>query len=250
MSMPTVLTAGPLLEPLVRAQNHTMRHHQVERAIRTSLARGSDALGSAQDRLWSCPANREVRSQVPDRRLCKHQGATACKDRWKWVRLLYHSLVEEDTSGSTDKGTDHIWSWPQFVWHFMHWRFTVVQRGCGGETSGMGSDADRSRLHKSMPMMLFAQRRIIMAKLWALSAVAREQSASQTARLFFGLEREGNDMFRNKSCCCCVDMDYVSYGGPRRACWGNRACNRGREQGCRSACPVTIHPRPVWVTQL
>ena len=70
-------------------------------------------LGSAQHRLWACPAYRETRMNPPPTH--QHQGQTATGDKLKWERGLVHDPVEKYTPGRTHDGTIHVWIHPSVV---------------------------------------------------------------------------------------------------------------------------------------
>ena len=69
------------------------------------LTCGPGVLGSAQHRLWACPAFRETRVNLPPTH--QHQGQTATGDKLKWERGLMHDSVEKYTPGRTHDGTIH-----------------------------------------------------------------------------------------------------------------------------------------------
>ena len=70
-------------------------------------------LGSAQHRLWACPAYRETRTNLPPTH--QHQGQTATGDKLKWERGQMHDPVEKHTPGRTHDGTIRVWIHPSVV---------------------------------------------------------------------------------------------------------------------------------------
>ena len=105
------LLSCPLLEPLILANKRAQRRPQEAPAIKAALGViqagwwtqevankkeidehpfclncGPLVLGSAQHRLWACPAYRETRMDVPPTH--QHQGQTATGDKLKWERGL------------------------------------------------------------------------------------------------------------------------------------------------------------------
>ena len=102
----------PLLEPVILANKRAQRQPQEASATKAALDPfclncGPGVLGSAQHRLWACPAYRETRMDLPPTH--QHQGQTATGDKLKWERGLMHDPVEKYTPGRTHDGTIHVW---------------------------------------------------------------------------------------------------------------------------------------------
>ena len=118
----------PLLEPVILANKRAQRRPQEAPAIKAALGViqsgwwtqdiahkagiaenpfclrcGPAVLGSAQHRLWTCPANRATRMHLPPTH--QHQGQTATGDKLKWERGLMHHPAEKYTPGRTRDGT-------------------------------------------------------------------------------------------------------------------------------------------------
>ena len=124
---------------MVRLSRRALRHTQEAPAIKAALgviqggwwtqevannAGASDhpfclkceptVLGTAMHRLWTCPAYREVRSDLspdlsPNR---QHLGTTATGGKLMWEKGLMHDPVERYTPGRTHDGTAHVWIHP------------------------------------------------------------------------------------------------------------------------------------------
>ena len=128
----------PLLEPAIRAKKRAQRRPQEAPATKAAvgviqsgwwtqeiahkagmsdfpfcLNCGPGVLGSAQPRLWACPAYRETRMNLPPNH--QHQGQTATGDKLKWERGLLHDPAEKYTPGRTHDGTIHVWTHPSVV---------------------------------------------------------------------------------------------------------------------------------------
>ena len=106
---------------------------------------GPSVLGSAQHRLWACPAYRETRMNLLP--TYQHQGQTATGDKLKWERGLMHDPAEKYTPGRTHDGTIHVWIHPSVVGNSFGDKLFVdgsltLQVQIAGWTSWMGGCAN------------------------------------------------------------------------------------------------------------
>ena len=161
-------------------------------------------LGSAQHRLWACPAYRETRMGLPPTH--QHQGETATGDKLKWERGLMHDFVEKYTPGRTHDGSIHVWMHLSVVGNSFGGKlFVDVSLMCkhgaqGGQTGWTETQIHKTThelvcsAHGAMPISLPVQRRILRAELWALwqAIILSEAGAtfvSDSATVLRGLER-------------------------------------------------------------
>ena len=165
---------------------------------------GPAVLGSAQHRLWACPAYRETRMHLPPTH--QHQGQTATGDKLKMERGLMHDPVEKYTPGRTHDGTIHVWIRPSVVGNsfggkmFVDASLTCKHGSQGGEAGWAVAQIHEtthelvSSAHGAIPISFPVQRRILRAELWALwqAIILSESGAtfvSDCATVLRGLER-------------------------------------------------------------
>ena len=223
------LLLSPLLGPVVLANKRAQRRPQEAPAIKAALGVlqsgwwtqevankagiaehpfclncGPAVLGSAQHRLWACPAFRETRMDFPPTH--QHQGQTATGDKLKWERGLMHDRVEKYTPERTHDGSIHVWIHPSVVGNSFGGRLFVdgsllCKHGSqGGQTRWAVAKIHETShelvcsAHGAMPISLAVQRRILRAELWALwqAIILSEPGAtfvSDCATVLRGLER-------------------------------------------------------------
>ena len=219
----------PLLEPAIRANKRAQRRQQEAPATKAVLGViqsgwwtqevahkagislspfclncGPGVLGSAQHRLWACPAYRETRMNLPPTH--QPQGQTATGDKLKWERGLMHDPVEKYTPGRTHDGKIHVWIHPSVVGNSLGGKLFVdgsllCKYGSQGGQAGWAVTQIHETSHElvcsahgAMPISLPVQRRILRAELWALwqAIILSELGAtfvSDCATVLRGLER-------------------------------------------------------------
>ena len=138
-------------------------------------------LGSAQHRLWACPAYRETRMDLPPTH--QHQGQTATRDKLKWERGLTHDPVEKYTPGGAHDGTIHVWVHPSAVGNSFGVKLFVdgslmCQHGAQGGQMGWAVAQINEAIHELVcsalgvtPISPSVQCRTMRAELWALLQV-------------------------------------------------------------------------------